>query len=178
MKALWPRATIKMYGSHVTKLCLPSSDMDFVISLPAVHKNAPAMAPGDLEGRNAIIETNQKVLARKLKSESWLGMSLELKHHTNFSKSITHFSRPPSAVSDQQSIKVIERTAVPVIKVSTKDARSGVVQLDLSFDAKEHHGMEALNMIQHILEVCVRRGNIFACDYSDILTIFPITIHL
>jgi hypothetical protein len=25
--------------------------------------------------------------------------------------------------------------------------------LDLSFDAKEHHGLEALAMIQHILEV-------------------------
>ncbi|KAL7444102.1 hypothetical protein ACHAXH_009948 [Discostella pseudostelligera] len=123
--ALWPRAQIKMYGSHVTNLCLPSSDMDFVICLPAVHKNAPATAPGDLEGRNAINETNQKVLARKLKTESWL---------------------------DQRSIKVIERTAVPVIKVSTKDVRSRVVQLDLSFDAKEHHGLEALAMIQHILE--------------------------
>ena len=53
---------------------------------------------------------------------------------------------------DQRSIKVIERTAVPVIKVSTKDSRSRVVQLDLSFDAKEHHGLEALLMIQHILE--------------------------
>jgi len=123
--ALWPRAQIKMYGSHVTKLCLPSSDVDFVICLPAVHKNAPAMAPGDLEGRNAINETNQKVLARKLKGESWL---------------------------DQRSIKVIERTAVPVIKVSSKDSRSRVVQLDLSFDAKEHHGLEALDMIQNILE--------------------------
>lgn len=49
--------------------------MDFVISLPAVHKNAPAMAPGDLEGRNAIVETNQKVLARKLKGEHWIGES-------------------------------------------------------------------------------------------------------
>jgi len=125
VEALWPRAQIKMYGSHETKLCLPSSDMDFVISLPAVHKNAPATAPGDLEGRNAIIETNQKVLARRLKSEYWL---------------------------DQRSIKVIERTAVPVIKVSTKDSRSRVVQLDLSFDAKEHHGLEALTMIRHILE--------------------------
>jgi hypothetical protein len=55
--------------------------------------------------------------------------------------------------ADQRSIKVIERTAVPVIKVSTKDVRSRVVQLDLSFDAKEHHGLEALAMIQHILEV-------------------------
>lgn len=74
VKALWPRAQIKMYGSHVTKLCLPSSDMDFVICLPAVHKNAPATTPGDLEGRNAINETNQKILARKLKGENWLGM--------------------------------------------------------------------------------------------------------
>lgn len=113
----------------MTKLCLPSSDMDFVISLPAVHKNAPAGAAGDLEGRNAIVETNQKVLARKLKSEAWL---------------------------DQRTIKVIERTAVPVIKVSTKDTRSRVLQLDLSFDAKEHHGLEALNMIQIILEVSKR----------------------
>lgn len=61
---------------------------------------------------------------------------------------------------DQRSIKVIERTAVPVIKVSTKDVRSRVVQLDLSFDAKEHHGLEALNMIQHILEVSGRRGKL------------------
>ena len=126
VKALWPRAQIKMYGSHITQLCLPSSDLDFVISLPAVHKNAPATAPGDLEGRNAIIETNQKVLARRLKAESW---------------------------PDQRTIKVIERTAVPVIKVSTKGSRSRVVQLDLSFDAKEHHGLEALKMIQLILEV-------------------------
>ena len=34
IKAIWPRADVKMYGSHVTNLCLPSSDMDFVISLP------------------------------------------------------------------------------------------------------------------------------------------------
>ena len=53
---------------------------------------------------------------------------------------------------DQRSIKVIERTAVPVIKVSTKDSRSKIVQLDLSFDAKEHHGLEALDMIRHLLE--------------------------
>jgi hypothetical protein len=77
VNAVWPRAQIKMYGSHMTRLCLPSSDMDFVICLPAVHKNAPAQAPGDLEGRNAINETNQKVLARKLKGESWLGMWLQ-----------------------------------------------------------------------------------------------------
>ena len=60
---------------------------------------------------------------------------------------------PTNTAIDQRTIKVIERTAVPVIKVSTKDSRSRAVQLDLSFDAKEHHGVEALNMIQHILEV-------------------------
>jgi hypothetical protein len=89
VNTLWPRAQIKMYGSHMTGLCLPSSDMDFVICLPAVHKNAPARAPGDLEGRNAINETNQKVLSRKLKGESWLGacsrtlICVPLLYHTN-----------------------------------------------------------------------------------------------
>ncbi|KAL7444770.1 hypothetical protein ACHAXM_009664 [Skeletonema potamos] len=157
VKALWPRAQIKMYGSHVTKLCLPSSDMDFVICLPAVHKNAPATTPGDLEGRNAINETNQKILARKLKGESWLGMSTSAKlvfvFDTVFVFSFLTFALPCRPLhADQRSIKVIERTAVPVIKVSTKDSRSKIVQLDLSFDAKEHHGLEALDMIRHLLE--------------------------
>ena len=117
---LWPRAQVKIYGSHVTGLCLPSSDLDFVICLPAVHKNTPADTPGALEGRNAINESNQKLLARKLKSESWI---------------------------DPLSIKIIERTAVPVIKVSTKDTRSKSLQLDISFDAPEHHGLLAIEMV-------------------------------
>eukprot|EP00978_Attheya_sp_CCMP212_P015391 scaffold39755_cov52-Attheya_sp.AAC.2 len=73
VKTNWPRAQVKLYGSHVSNLCLPSSDLDFVVCLPAVHKNAPAVAPGVLEGRNDINETSQKLLARKLKGESWLG---------------------------------------------------------------------------------------------------------
>lgn len=86
----------------------------------------------------------------------------ESPHH--FSHNYYSTCHLPSYISDQQSIKVIERTAVPVIKVSTKDARSRVVQLDLSFDAKEHHGMEALIMIQNILEVCEQWGNsCFTC---------------
>lgn len=84
---LWPRAQVKLYGSHVSGLCLPSSDLDFVVCLPAVHKNAPALAPGVLEGRNAINESCQKLLARELKGESWI---------------------------DPRSIKLIERTVVPV----------------------------------------------------------------
>lgn len=72
--AIWPRAQVLAYGSQETGLRLPSSDLDFVISLPEVHKKAPADAPGDLEGRNAINESSQKLLARKLKSESWIGM--------------------------------------------------------------------------------------------------------
>ena len=71
--SIWPRAQVKMYGSHENNLRLPSSDLDFVICLPNVHKNAPADAPGALEGRNAVNESNQKRFARKLKSESWIG---------------------------------------------------------------------------------------------------------
>ncbi|KAL3927534.1 MAG: hypothetical protein SGBAC_013049 [Bacillariaceae sp.] len=122
---LWPRAQVKLYGSHVSGLCLPSSDLDFVVCLPAVHKNAPALAPGVLEGRNAINESSQKVLARELKGESWI---------------------------DPRSIKLIERTVVPVIKVSTKDTRARVLQLDVSFDSPEHHGLAAVEMVSQILE--------------------------
>jgi len=121
---LWPRAQVKIYGSHVTGLCLPTSDLDFVICLPAVHKNTLADTPGALEGRNAINETNQKLLARKLKSESWI---------------------------DPRSIKIIERTVVPVIKVSTKDIRSKSLQLDISFDSPDHHGLDAIEMVTGII---------------------------
>jgi len=53
VKAVWPRAQVKMYGSHATGLSLPTSDIDFVVCLPAVHKKAVAVAPGALEGINA-----------------------------------------------------------------------------------------------------------------------------
>mmetsp|Transcript_35538 Transcript_35538/g.106082 ORF Transcript_35538/g.106082 Transcript_35538/m.106082 type:complete len:701 (+) Transcript_35538:3245-5347(+) len=122
---LWPRAQVKIYGSHVSNLCLPSSDIDFVICLPAVHKKDIAVAPGVLEGRNAINETSQKMLARKLKGESWI---------------------------DPRSIKLIERTVVPVIKVSTKDTRARVLQLDISFDGPEHHGSDAVQMVTGVME--------------------------
>ena len=125
VNTLWPRAQVKVYGSHVSGLCLPSSDLDFVVCLPAVHNYAPALAPGVLEGRNSINETSQKVLARELKGESWI---------------------------DPRSIKLIERTVVPVIKVSTKDTRARMIQLDVSFDSPDHHGLEANEMVSKILE--------------------------
>ena len=56
--ALWPRALVKPYGSYVTNLSLPSSDMDYVIVLPAVQKNAMVETPGILEGRNSIKEVS------------------------------------------------------------------------------------------------------------------------
>ena len=125
VKTIWPRAQVKLYGSYISGLCLPSSDLDFVVCLPAVHKKDLALAPGVLEGRNAINTSHQKLLARELKGESWI---------------------------DPRSIKVIERTVVPVIKVSTKDTRAKIIQLDISFDGPEHHGPESNQMVAQILE--------------------------
>jgi DNA polymerase sigma len=124
VNTLWPRAQVKLYGSHTTGLCLPSSDLDFVVCLPAVHKNDVAVAPGVLEGRNAINESSHKLLARRLKSESWI---------------------------DTRSMKVIERTVVPVIKVSTKDTKTSMLQLDITFDGPGHHGLEAVDLVSQIL---------------------------
>lgn len=125
VNTIWPRAQIKMYGSHYTNLCLPSSDFDIVVCLPAVHKNTLADTPGALEGRNAVNESNQKLLARKLKSESWI---------------------------DPRSMKVIERTAFPLIKVSTKDKSTRSLQLDITFDSPQHHGLEGVEMVTAMIE--------------------------
>lgn len=125
VNTLWPRAQVKLYGSHVTGLSLPSSDLDFVVCLPAVHKNTIAIAAGELEVRNAINESSQKLLARRLKAESWI---------------------------DPRSMKLIERTVVPVIKVSTKDNKARTLQLDITFDAPGHHGLEAVDMVLRIMD--------------------------
>lgn len=125
VNTIWPRAQVLLYGSHQTDLHLPTSDLDFVICLPNVHKKEPADAPGALEGRNAINESNQKLIARKLKSESWI---------------------------EPRSIKIIERTIIPVIKVSTKDSRSRSLHLDISFDSRGHHGLESVDMVARTLE--------------------------
>lgn len=125
VKSVWPRAQVNLYGSHATGLCIPSSDLDFVVCLPAVHKNAVAVAPGVLEGRNAINESSQKILARRLKGESWI---------------------------DPRSMKIIERTTTPVIKVATKDAKTKSLHLDISFEAPGHHGLEAARMITSVME--------------------------
>jgi hypothetical protein len=121
VSALWPRAQVKLYGSHVTNLALPHSDLDFVIVLPAVHKGAMVETPGILEGRNAIRETWQASLARKLRSEAW--------------------------VASPNNIKIIERTVIPVIKITTTDG----IELDISFDGVEHHGLENIGFVQRTL---------------------------
>jgi hypothetical protein len=75
VQSLWPRAQVSVYGSFVTALGLPSSDLDLVISLPKVQSLPLAVGPGDLEGRNALKETWQQNLSRTLRSSSWVDPS-------------------------------------------------------------------------------------------------------
>jgi DNA polymerase sigma len=42
IRSLWPRAHVKPFGSFVSGLSLPTSDLDLVICMPKVHQeNAP-----------------------------------------------------------------------------------------------------------------------------------------
>ena len=68
---LWPRSTLRVFGSSATNLSLPSSDVDLVITLPRVHKGKFEESPGILEGV-LIKETLQEILARRLKEEVWV----------------------------------------------------------------------------------------------------------
>lgn len=128
VKSLWPRAQVgsciieltssqvKPFGSFVSGLSLPSSDLDLVICLPKVHREAGPEAAGFLEGRNAIKESWQQNLARCLRAQTWV---------------------------DVTSIKVITNTAVPVIKLKTRPMSGCVVSLDVSFEGNIHQGLEA-----------------------------------
>jgi hypothetical protein len=72
VQGMWPRAQVKVFGSFVSGLSLPSSDLDMVICLPNVHMEAAPQAPGGLEGRNSIKESWQQNLARGLSKEEWV----------------------------------------------------------------------------------------------------------
>jgi hypothetical protein len=107
---------VKAFGSFVSGLSLPSSDLDLVICLPKVHKEAGPEAAGFLEGRNAIKETWQQNLARCLSKEAWVDIS---------------------------SIKVISNTAVPVIKLRALSPSGDSFPMDVSFEGIVHQGLEA-----------------------------------
>lgn len=109
---------MKPFGSFISGLSLPSSDLDLVICLPKVHMEAGPEAPGALEGRNAIKESWQQNLARCLRREDWVDVS---------------------------SIKVIPNTLVPVIKLRTVSSEGFPyeVSLDVSFEGFSHRGLDA-----------------------------------
>ena len=66
--ALWSSVQMKTYGSHVTKLCLPKSEMGLIISIHVVHKNVPAMVPGDLTGILLFHSSEKPQTNRKLEN--------------------------------------------------------------------------------------------------------------
>ncbi|OQR88873.1 hypothetical protein THRCLA_10051 [Thraustotheca clavata] len=121
VQALWPRAQVRPYGSFVTGLSLPSSDLDLVICLPKVRRDEPAEAPGVLEGRNAIKETWQQHLARRLRTESWVV---------------------------PESVKTIPNASIPIITLLTTSPYN--VRLDISFEGPGHNGL-ATNDLVHSL---------------------------
>ena len=126
---LWPRAQAKPFGSFVTGISLPRSDIDIVICLPKVRKEAEPNAPGVLEGRNAIKETWQQKLTQGLMREGWV---------------------------DNASIRIIPNTAVPVLKFITKpiiceNGNSVVFSLDVSFEGPGHRGLEANKLVLSVI---------------------------
>jgi hypothetical protein len=180
VRALWPRAVVKAYGSCVTGLCLPTSDLDLVICLPKVHRDAPAESPGDLEGRNAIRQTWQQEFARKLSDESLSGWNT----HTSSSGNKGWVVR--------ESINLIVQTAVPIITLvatprpltrgaaataaaAAVAARAGIgaqygddgsssehkaeiddmpppIRLDISFEGPNHHGLATNGLVTSLVK--------------------------
>ena len=128
VETLWPRAQAKPFGSFVTGITLPKSDLDVVICLPKVRREAEPNAPGVLEGRNAIKESWQQKLTQRLMREEWVETS---------------------------SIRMIPNTAVPVLKFQSKPIfcqanKLVTVSLDVSLEGPGHRGLEAKKLISSI----------------------------
>jgi len=125
---LWPRARLRVFGSVSTGLSLPQSDLDVVIVLPTVRTHAPVMEAGVLEGRDGIKETYAQIAARYLASQKWV--------------------KP-------ESLKQIDSTAVPIIKLATQEEADGgkVMQFDISFEGPGHTGLRTTgwvyDMVRH-----------------------------
>mmetsp|Transcript_11536 Transcript_11536/g.21399 ORF Transcript_11536/g.21399 Transcript_11536/m.21399 type:complete len:803 (-) Transcript_11536:190-2598(-) len=122
VRHLWPRATVKPFGSCATRLALPAGDMDLVICLPKVMQDDIADEPGPLEGRNAIKLTWQQNLAESLQLAPWV---------------------------DADSVKTILYAPIPVIKLSTvpQDSNECALDLDISFQSENHKGIHASKLV-------------------------------
>ena len=137
VQGLWPRAHVNIFGSVAADVALPHSDVDVVIGLPKVHLEAGPDAPGALEGRNAIKQTWQQSLVRVLGQEDWVDLS---------------------------TLRLITNTSVPVLKVCTRDLGTGpvrgvVIELDVSFEAPHHRGMDSCKLTSSLLwEYCPLRS--------------------
>lgn len=129
VQSLWPRAQARSFGSFVTGLSLPSSDLDLVICLPKVHHGLGPESAGVLEGRNAIKQSWQQSLVRCLCKEDWV---------------------------DAASIKVIDSATIPVIKLRTKAEDASpchrTIALDISFEGPGNKGLEANKLICSLIK--------------------------
>ena len=134
VQSIWPRAQVNVYGSFVTELQLPSSDLDVVICLPKVrrvinHQWAIASHAGTLEGTDAIKETWQEQLSRCLLRCPWvLPDTLNMQGKTM--PIITLATRPLGG----QGI--------------TGEAFS--VKLDISIQGSSHNGLASNMLIQSL----------------------------
>lgn len=115
---------MKQYGSYVSGLSIPTSDMDLIVCLPKVQLEEAPNKSGILEGRNSIKETWQQNLFRVLSKETWI---------------------------ESKSIKVIGNAAIPVLKLQTKELKSSKltlpnlpsISLDISFEGIGNNGLKA-----------------------------------
>mmetsp|Transcript_41509 Transcript_41509/g.66695 ORF Transcript_41509/g.66695 Transcript_41509/m.66695 type:complete len:1210 (-) Transcript_41509:407-4036(-) len=122
VRNLWPRATVKRFGSCVTGLSLPNGDLDVVICLPKVMRNDIADEPGVLEGCNAMKMSWQQNIADALE-------------------------RAPFMESD--SLQRISSASIPIIKQMTRGppVYDMAIQLDISFETENHNGLATNKLV-------------------------------
>ena len=123
--SIWPRAQVKVFGSFVTGLQLPSSDLDIVICLPNIRR----VINRTLEEQTDIKETWQEQLTRRLQRCPWV---LE------------------GTLSKQGSAMPIISLATRPLGGQGLSGDSFSVRLDISILTKTHNGLSTNSLVQSL----------------------------
>ncbi|KAF9613740.1 hypothetical protein IFM89_010250 [Coptis chinensis] len=180
LQVLWPRSRTNIFGSNVTGLSLPTSDVDLVVCLPPVRNLEPIKEAGILEGRNGIKETCLQHAARYLANQEWVKndslktventaipiimLEVEVPQDVVTSSGNTSNEKTPKlksaqingeeSSSDNSDTVVIEDCSWKMCSELKKEEGVGLksVRLDISFKSPSHTGLQTTELVRELTE--------------------------
>ena len=163
------RARAKIFGSVASGLSLPKSDVDVVLWLPPVRsvgglKNI--LEVGILESGNAEKESFVQQLARQLSRQQWVVQVSSLDQIGGLRHPLPALTLGSRDIlrSPQESLRVVDRTAIPLVSVECTDEEGGPpLSVDISFQSQSHHGLLAAAIVRELTSILPTLAPLILC---------------